>query len=203
MKHASPLFPRLRSVAPVLALTLGLAVPPLSAPAAAEADPAALAEEAKGVMMAFGKQLKGELQAAMKAGGPVNAISVCNDKARPIAQQVGAAHGWSVGRASHKVRSPANRPDVYEEAVIDTFLARQKAGEAAANMVHAEIVESASGKAFRFIKAIPTEEICLTCHGTAIKPEVAAKLDELYPMDQARGFSAGDMRGVFTLKKDL
>ena len=28
-------------------------------------------------------------------------------------------------------------------------------------------------------------------------------IDDLYPTDQARGFSAGDIRGAFTLRKVL
>jgi len=36
---------------------------------------------AKTTIKAFGGKLKGELQKAMKAGGPLNAISVCNTKA--------------------------------------------------------------------------------------------------------------------------
>ena len=40
--------------------------------------------EAKEAAMALGKTLKGELQTAMKAGGPVNALDVCNTKAKDI-----------------------------------------------------------------------------------------------------------------------
>ncbi len=57
---------------------------------------------------------------------------------------------------------------------------------------------------FRMVKAIPTGEICLVCHGGAeVKPEVEARLAELYPDDRARGFGPGEMRGVFTLSKLL
>jgi hypothetical protein len=44
---------------------------------------------------------------------------------------------------------------------------------------------------------------CLMCHGDNIDPATAAKLDELYPQDQARGYTAGQVRGAFTLKKKL
>lgn len=42
------------------------------------------------------------------------------------------------------------------------------------------------------------------CHGgDQVKPEVEARLAELYPCNQARGFEMGQMRGVLTLTKVL
>lgn len=171
--------------------------------AADAVDTAALAAEGKQAMMAFGTQLKGELQAAMKAGGPVNAIGVCNDRAVPIAEGVSAETGWTLGRTSHKLRNPNNAPDAFEQSVLEDFLARQAQGESAAEMVHTAIVDTPDDRRFRMVKAIPTAEACLTCHGTEIAPEVTEKLDALYPADAARGFREGEMRGVFTLEKPL
>ena len=96
--------------------------------AAQAADKATLAEEGKALMMAFGGTLKGELQAAMKEGGPVNAIQVCNVKAPEIAGKVSADSGWTVARSSHRIRNPENLADEYTTLVIDDFLARQEAG---------------------------------------------------------------------------
>lgn len=188
----------LKPVAAAAALTLA-AIPAL----AAEPDAEALKAEAASVMQAFGGSLLGELKAAMERGGPVEAIQVCAAKAQPLAEQAGAESGWSVGRTSHKLRNLKNAPDAYEQSVLDDFLARQARGEKATDMVHAAVVDGPQGKEFRFIKAIPTGEPCLACHGQAIAPEVAAELDSLYPTDQARGFSAGEMRGVFTLSRPL
>ena len=70
-------------------------------------------------------------------------------------------------------------------------------------MAYAEVVEAADGKTFRFMKAIPTAEVCLACHGSDITPEVAAAIDERYPDDMARGYSLGDVRGAFSLSKPL
>ena len=41
---------------------------------------------------------------------------------------------------------------------------------------------------------------CLACHGEQIAPDVAARLHELYPDDQATGFAVGDLRGVFWIE---
>ncbi|MFA7431248.1 MAG: DUF3365 domain-containing protein [Rhodospirillaceae bacterium] len=178
-----------------------LALP--NAASAAEPDITALKGEAAGIIKTFAGSLQGDLKAAMERGGPVEAIQVCAAKAAPLADQASADSGWSVGRSSHKLRNPKNAPDALEAEVLADFLSRQAKGEKADDLVYAAVVDGTKGKEFRLIKAIPTGEPCLACHGTAIKPEVAKELDALYPTDQARGFSAGDMRGVFTLSKSL
>jgi len=185
-------------------LTIAAATLALSISAAQANDPAALADEGKGLIQQFGGTLKGELMAAVKAGGSVNAIEVCNLRAPAIAEEVSTASGWMVARSSHKLRNEANAPDAFTAAAIEEFLARQEAGEKAADIAKAGIVEEDGRKVFRLVKAIPTGELCLNCHGGEnVKPEVEAKLAELYPTDMARGFSVGEMRGVFTLAKPL
>lgn len=177
---------------------------PLAFSMAQAEDAKALAAEGKSLIMEFGGELKGELVAAMKAGGPVNAISVCNERAPEIAAAISGASGWSVARSSHKLRNPANAPDAFTAAAIDEFLNRQEAGEKAADLAKAAIVEEDGKQVFHLVKAIPTGEVCLSCHGgESVAEPVVAKLSELYPDDKARGFTAGEMRGVFTLRKVL
>jgi Protein of unknown function (DUF3365) len=162
------------------------------------------AEQAKGLIKEFATTLQGELQGAMKAGGPTQAIGVCKDRAPAIAADLSARSGWEVGRTSLKVRNQAkNLPDVWETGVLEDFEARKAAGEPLDTMAFAAVVESDGVKRFRFMKPIPTGEVCLACHGSAITPEVAAVLDAQYPGDQARGFALGDIRGAFSLSKPL
>lgn len=169
---------------------------------AADADVEALKSEAAEIIKSFSEELQGALLTAMKEGGPVNAINICNEKAPEIAASAEAASGWSVARSSHKLRNPENAPDAYTAAAIADFVAREAAGETAKGFAKAEIVEEDGQKVFRFVKAIPTGQPCLNCHGGEdVKPEVVAKLAELYPDDAARGFSVDQMRGVFTLSK--
>ncbi len=174
-----------------------------AAPAHAGPDMAALAKEGKGVMMKFGKTLKGEMKAAVKSGGFVHAIDVCKLKAPEIAAKVSASEGWSVARSSHRLRNSHNEPDAFTKAAIDEFLARQEKGEDPKVMVKTGVTEENGKKYFRMVKAIPTAKLCLNCHGETLKPEVEAALKKQYPGDRARGFKVGEMRGVFTLKKAL
>ena len=182
-----------------LAMVLGVLSMPL---AAQEMD--ALKAEAVVVMKQFGGALKKELQTAMKAGGPLRAIPVCNEKAPEIAKRVSSREGWTVRRSSHRLRNPENAPDAFTKAAIEDFLAREAKGETAEKLVKAAIVEEDGRKVFRIVKAIPTASICLNCHGgSEVKPEVADLLAKYYPKDEARGFKVGQMRGVFTLSKVL
>lgn len=180
---------------------------PQAAPAAEVAqaavpavDKAALAEEAKGAVQAMGGKLKGELEAAMKAGGPVEALNVCKDKAPEIAKSVSAEKGVQVSRVSLKNRNPEmGAANEWQTAVLNDFEAKKAAGTDPATLVHAEVV----GNEFRFMKAIPTGEVCLKCHGTDLSPAVTAKLTELYPNDKATGYKEGDLRGAFVVVKNL
>lgn len=175
----------------------------ISAPVlAADEDP--LVSEARQTAMKLGKQLKMTLQTAMKGGGPVAALNACNTAAPGIAMNVSAESGWQAGRTTLKERNPGNRPDAWELAVLEKFEQRKAAGESPKTLEYSETVMVDGQKTFRFMKAIPTGEVCLACHGgDNVKPELEARLKELYPDDKARGFNKGDLRGAFTLSKTL
>ncbi|WP_295404209.1 DUF3365 domain-containing protein [uncultured Thiocystis sp.] len=182
-------------------LTVGLAI---AETPAAKAPVNPNVEEAKGIVKAFATQLQGELKAAIDEGGPVQAIGVCKERAPAIAAELGEKTGWQVKRTSLKTRNAElDTPDAWEQDVLTAFEQRKAAGEDVQTMAQATVVETEAGKAFRFMKAIPTGEVCLACHGSTINPEVAAALDEHYPNDQARGYSLGDIRGAFSLTKPL
>lgn len=156
-------------------------------------------EKSVSVVKEFMGQLKGELQTAMKAGGPVNAIGVCNKRAPEIAQDLSAKYGWKIARTSLKTRNSSNLPDAWEAKVLQSFEQRKKNGEAVKPMAYSEVIESQGEKSFRFMKAIPAGKVCLNCHGSEISSEVKAKIQSLYPEDRAVGYKLGDIRGAFTI----
>jgi hypothetical protein len=176
----------------------------LLAPASAEdgCSPEMKAEAAMLIQNYAGK-LKAALGGAMQARGPEGALEVCNKQAPAIAAAVSQGSGWSVARTSLKPRNAASAPDAYERKIMEAFNARIAKGEKAADLVSAEVIEGDGVKTFRFIKAIPTGDMCMTCHGDTVDPGLKQKILALYPDDQATGFKQGDMRGVFTLKKTI
>lgn len=170
----------------------------------AVADTTADGQQAHAIVQQFATTLKGELQQAMKSGGPANAVGVCKEQAPAIAASLAEQTGWEVGRTSLKPRNAAlNAPDAWEQHVMKQFEDRKAAGQPVAGMTYAEVVQSDSGGTYRYMQAIPTAEVCLACHGSNIEPGLAESIDQAYPDDQARGFAVGDIRGAFTLSKPL
>lgn len=160
---------------------------------------------ARGIVKEFATTLQGELGAAIKSGGAVNAIVVCNTRAPAIAAGLSKKNQWTVARTSLKPRNAKNAPDAWETRVLKDFEVRKAKGENPAQIEHAEIVSSAGKREFRYMKAIAIapDAPCLACHGSAIDPKVGARLKTLYPQDQATGYKTGDLRGAFTLRQDL
>ncbi len=170
--------------------------------AAGEADQDLVA--ARQIVKRFAGELKGELKTAVDKKGFQHAIGVCKDAAPGIAAKLSAETGWRVGRTAIRLRNPANAPGPAELEVLQDFLKRAAAGEKLAKMEQAfEDPAAEGGPAFRYMKAIPTGELCLTCHGSRIEPELAARIRADYPKDQATGFQLGELRGAFTLSKAL
>lgn len=174
-------------------------------PAAFAQEPAPAREDrrlvrARTAVKTFADELKMRLVSAIRAGGPVAAIGVCRTVAPDIAAAQSAAHSLSIGRTALRVRNPANAPDTFERKVLEQFASEVAKGTDAAKLEHVETVMENGKPAFRYMKAIPMgAEPCLTCHGPAIKPDVAAEIKRLYPTDQATGFQPGELRGAFTV----
>ncbi len=176
-------------------------VSPLTACSSQNLEPHAA--ESRVVVKEFMQNLKGELQTAMKAGGPVNAIAVCNERAPEIAQALSTQKGWEIGRTSLKLRNPDNAPDAWEEKVLEQFETRKVGGEDPKTLEHYEMVKTEDGQFFRYMKAIPTGGVCLACHGESIAAPVREKLQSLYPEDKATDYKSGDIRGAFTITQPM
>ena len=162
------------------------------------------AAEARAITKSFAMSLKAELIGAMKSGGPVKAMGVCNMKAQDITADASEKSNWRVARTSLKLRNPANEPDSWEIKVLEEFEKKRAAGADPKTLEHFEVTTYEDKKSFRYMKAIPTGGPCISCHGgNNVKPEVEALIKDLYPDDKARGFQKGDLRGAFTLVKPL
>lgn len=161
------------------------------------------AQKSRALSASYAKQLKSTLMSAIKEGGPEAAIGVCQTAAPAIAKEKDAASGWSVGRTALKLRNPANAPDPWELAVLGKFQDEIDQGADIATLEHYEEATKDGEPVFRYMKAIPTKAPCLTCHGSNVSQKVREKIDDLYPDDQATGFSLGDLRGAFTITQPL
>lgn len=171
----------------------------------ASADEAKLLEEARGIPAKMVPKLLEVLTEEIGKGGHVGAITVCRDKAPMMAKVLSEQTGWAIRRVSNKNRNPKAVPDAWESAVLNDFERRLAAGENPTQIDKMEVVTVDGQKTVRYMKALPTQELCLSCHGTPdrVPTEVQTKLKELYPEDKATGYGLKQIRGAITAKKPI
>ncbi|MBT8107898.1 MAG: DUF3365 domain-containing protein [Gammaproteobacteria bacterium] len=159
------------------------------ATAACTKAPAPVDATARGAK--FLAPFKADLKAALLQGmesGPAEAVAVCRDQAPQIAAAL-SVDGVSMGRSSHRLRNPANAPQDWLAPIVAGFADGTFA-------LAPQVVDIGDGRT-GYVEPIVVQPLCLTCHGTDVQPELAARIAELYPDDAATGFAAGDVRGVF------
>lgn len=182
------------------ALTFALAC---ALPALAADDP--MLAEARSVASAIPPKLLNVLQEEIANGGSVQAIGVCRDKAPAMAKEASEKSGWAIRRVSLKNRNPKAVPDPWEKSVLEDFDYRAAAGENPATIEKGEAVTIDGKPFYRYMKALPTQQICVQCHGPEanLPTGIKHKLKELYPDDRATGYEPGSIRGAITIKKPL
>lgn len=168
-------------------------------PAQAQVDPSVA--KARGAIKGLAEALKEKLVTAMKEGGPVKAIDVCNTAAMPITDEQGKVAGVKIRRTALKVRNAANAPDEFERKALEMFAEKIKGGADVAKLDYSETVTENGVATVRYMKPIPMlEKPCATCHGSAVDPALKAEIDKRYPQDQANGFKPGELRGAFSVR---
>lgn len=155
--------------------------------------------KSRSVVQQLGTELKSELTAAIGRSGPAGAIDVCRTRAPEIAARLSRESGASVSRTALRVRNPVNAPDELERAVLEQFTADLAEGRVEQPLEAAVEINRGGTIERRYMRAIPTDALCLTCHGSHLAPDVAAAIARAYPDDQATGFETGQLRGAFSV----
>ncbi|MEN2282876.1 DUF3365 domain-containing protein [Algoriphagus sp. SE2] len=143
------------------------------------------------------KKLISNLQKAIEEGGIVHAIEFCNENANQLTNNL---EGILIRRVSTKNRNPTNFPDSQESPILDAYTYNSE------NNLESEpnIQKIENGEVYLYTKAIIFPGgICLNCHGepgSEISDPVLKALDELYPLDKAKGYKAGELRGMWSLR---
>lgn len=169
------------------------------------ADDAALIAETRKTALGIPPKLLQMLQEEIEKGSYQGAIAACSEKAPKMAAAASQNTGWAIRRVSLRNRNPKAVPDAWERTVLEDFDRRRTAGENPATMEKAEIVAEGDKRMLRYMKALPTQGLCLNCHGSddKLNPKAKEKLAELYPGDKAIGYSEGQIRGALTVKRPL
>ena len=197
MKQSTPIpsfARRFKVLLTLLAASLGVA-----------ADESAWLGEARQVASAVPPKLLATLSQAIDKGGPEGAIAVCRDEAPKLAKAASEQTGWTIRRVSLRERNPKAVPDAWERAALEDFDRRAAAGESPATLEKAATVVENGQKMQRYMRALPTQALCLSCHGpsASLSPAVTAQLNALYPADKAVGYRVGDIRGAMTIKRAM
>jgi hypothetical protein len=156
-------------------------------------------EQSRQLAQQLGGELKGELSRAISAGGPVAAVDVCKTRAPEIAAVLSAKSGAVVGRTALRVRNPANAPDDLQRALLEQFSGELASGKFEGPLEAAFEINRGGQVERRYMRAIPMDALCLTCHGPVLAPDLAAVIKRDYPDDQATGFEQGQLRGAFSV----
>ena len=163
----------------------------------------AFQQQAQGKIKSLATALKKELSSAMQSGGPVAAVQTCKLEAQGITDALN--NGTRIKRTSLKLRNPKNAPDVWETQILNSFEYRLAQGTPIDQLTHSETIKTESGSTLRMMRAIPTQGLCLSCHGDkqTMSKELVSILEEAYPNDQATGFQVGQIRGAFSVMKNI
>ncbi len=141
----------------------------------------------------LGKNLIG----TMKEKGVVEALKFCNIKAIPLTDSMATMHHAFIKRVSDKARNPNNKANNVELKNLEHFKSTLAKGEDIIPIV------DTSSDSINFYYPIVTNAMCLQCHGTPDKDlnsGIISSLKELYPNDEALGYSENEVRGIWSIQ---
>lgn len=160
--------------------------------------------EARNIVERFERTLTARLRAKMRAGDINDMLGVFDREAAGIAAQLTGETGWRVSWTSLDIRNPENAADAREARILRAFeaLAGETVRPHAMEYV-ATVADDFGERQIHYMQAIPADDVCLTCHGRDIPPEIADELEQRYPEDHATGFKPGELRGAYSLYKRI
>lgn len=162
-----------------------------------ESDSLAYLQKGKTIAAATFATLAGKLKAAMQAGGVSNAVSYCNLTAYPLVDSLSKVHDATIRRTSLKVRNPKDAPTPQEHAVLKMYQHQADTGKP-----QMPFVTTLEGERIAFYAPIHINALCLQCHGKigeTLSEDNYAHIKELYPQDEATGYTDGELRGMWSI----
>ncbi|MEF8709447.1 MAG: DUF3365 domain-containing protein [Candidatus Accumulibacter propinquus] len=172
----------------------------------AQEEAALLADTRKTALPVLPKVVQA-MQTAVSEQGPVGAISVCKEKAPQLLQDMRRQTGWNIRRVSLKTRNPATgTPDAWETRQLAGFNIQVANGAKPEQLEVGEVVTAPDGKrSYRYMKALPVVEVCLSCHGAvdSLSADLKTALARDYPHDRATGYATGQVRGALSVIRPL
>jgi len=156
-------------------------------------DTLAFIQRGDSIATAMQEVLLQNVMQVTKAGGPVYAVTFCNERAMPLTDSLSEKYNCRIQRISDKYRNPSNKPTENDLAV----LLKLSASNAAKPLFVSENGEKIYYKPIKIAMAA-----CLNCHGDEgknIAPKTLEVIRQKYPNDLATGFKEGDFRGMWKI----
>lgn len=140
----------------------------------------------------LGYAMMNELAVAQSKGGLEAAVDVCHLKGTIDLPGI-----TGVKLTSLKLRNQANTPDAAEKQVLDYVETQMTNGEDLPRVL-VQRVETENRTEWRVYRPLGLAPRCVACHGDPAGQPAAlrAKLEKLYPTDQAGGYQTGEWRGL-------
>jgi len=156
----------------------------------------ALITKAKWLSRQVKYALKTELHKSIKANGLEKTIDFCNQRAFQITDSISKTHQIMVKRAALKNRNPLNAMGDFETRVYKNFVISW----INKGPIHGAIFVNDLNQPV-YYNVMTMQKFCLNCHGSSedIKPEVAKRIQELYPEDRAVDFTIMQPRGMWKI----
>lgn|GEM_PF-1098400 len=182
----------------VAAVLLAACAPKAEQPAASDIQ---LARQAA---LGFEQQLRREITTRLERDeDPVAIYMSYADHAPEWAREISNMLEVDFSRTSLGVRNPANAPDDWERRQLETFAFLMDSGLDPDTFEMGEIVQEGEETVFRWMQPVRMMDTCLTCHGEAIDQRIKLLLAQEYPLDEAAGYSEGQIGGAYSVRKVL
>lgn len=180
------------------AAVLAGCAPKVEQPAAADI------QSARQAALSFEQQLKREITTRLERNeDPVAVYMSYADHAPEWAREISNRLELDFSRTALGVRNPANAPDDWEKRQLETFSFLMDSGLDPDTFEISEIVQEGEETVFRWLQPVRMVDTCLTCHGEAIDQRIKLLLAQEYPLDEAAGYSEGQIGGAYSVRKVL
>lgn len=161
-------------------------------------------QAARKAAVTFDIRMKREIVDRLERGeDPVAVYLAYADNVPGWGLEISNAGKIDFSRTAITVRNPANAPDAWETRQMELFNFMADAGQDPEGFEVAEIVSEGNEKVFRWMRPTVMVEACMTCHGEGVSERIKLLLGQEYPLDDALGYSEGQLGGAYSVRKVL
>lgn len=159
---------------------------------------------ARQAALSFDVRMKREvLDRITREEDPVAVYLAYADHVPGWGKEISDAAKFDFSRTALGVRNPDNAPDDWERRQMEQFNFLADSGVDPETVEAAAILQEGNETVFRWLRPTVMGEACMACHGEALDGRVKLLLGQEYPLDEATGYSEGQLGGAYSIRKVL